>query len=39
MIFVGSQCVLIALGLIPQANWRSFSAAGSGTARTGSATV
>jgi ABC-type transport system involved in cytochrome c biogenesis permease subunit len=39
MIFVGSQCALIALGLIPQAKWRSFSAAASGAARTGSATV
>jgi ABC-type transport system involved in cytochrome c biogenesis permease subunit len=39
MVFVGSQCVLIALGLIPQANWRSFSATAGGAARTGSATV
>jgi hypothetical protein len=33
MVFVGSQCVLIALGLIPQAKWRSFSAATSGAAK------
>jgi ABC-type transport system involved in cytochrome c biogenesis permease subunit len=39
MVFVGSQCVLIALGLIPQAKWRSFSAVAGGAARTSSATV
>ncbi len=33
MVFVGSQCVLIALGLIPQAKWRSFSAATGGAAK------
>ena len=27
MVFVASQCVLIGLGLIPQAKWRSFSKA------------
>jgi hypothetical protein len=38
MVFVGSQCVLIALGLIPQAKWRSFSAA-SGAAKTPAASA
>jgi hypothetical protein len=39
MVFVASQCVLIGLGLIPQAKWRSFSAVSSAAARTGSAAV
>jgi hypothetical protein len=32
MVFVASQCLLIGLGLFPQAKWRSFSKA-SGAAK------
>jgi hypothetical protein len=33
MVFVGSQLLLIALGLLPQSMWRSFRKSGDDTSR------
>jgi hypothetical protein len=33
LLFVGSQCVLVSLGLVPQSGWRSFANAASGAVK------